>query len=71
MAADGSTIYQNGALVKEGLTTLGEYWEENPRSHCHDMMGHIIEWYYNGWPALNHLSQASKKFLLSRICRRA
>lgn len=36
------------AFILEGLTTLGEYWEENPRSHCHDMMGHIIEWYYNG-----------------------
>lgn len=23
------------------MTTLGEYWEHNPRSHCHDMMGHI------------------------------
>ena len=32
----------------DGETTLGEYWETNPRSHCHDMMGHIIEWYYNG-----------------------
>lgn len=30
------------------MTTLGEYWETNPRSHCHDMMGHVIEWYYNG-----------------------
>ncbi|MDD3220063.1 MAG: family 78 glycoside hydrolase catalytic domain [Lachnospiraceae bacterium] len=36
------------AFVLDGLTTLGEYWEENPRSHCHDMMGHITEWYYNG-----------------------
>lgn len=36
------------AFVMDGLTTLGEYWESNPRSHCHDMMGHIIEWYYNG-----------------------
>lgn len=36
------------AFVKDGMTTLGEYWENNPRSHCHDMMGHIIEWYYNG-----------------------
>lgn len=36
------------AFVLAGETTLGEYWEENPRSHCHDMMGHIIEWYYNG-----------------------
>ena len=36
------------AFVKAGETSLGEYWEENPRSHCHDMMGHIAEWYYNG-----------------------
>lgn len=36
------------AFVLDGMTTLGEYWEKNPRSHCHDMMGHIIEWYYNG-----------------------
>ena len=36
------------AFILDGETTLGEYWEKNPRSHCHDMMGHIIEWYYNG-----------------------
>lgn len=36
------------AFILDGMTTLGEYWETNPRSHCHDMMGHIIEWYYNG-----------------------
>lgn len=36
------------AFVLEGETTLGEYWESNPRSHCHDMMGSIIHWYYNG-----------------------
>ena len=36
------------AFIMDGETTLGEYWETNPRSHCHDMMGHIIEWYYNG-----------------------
>lgn len=36
------------AFILDGETTLGEYWEANPRSHCHDMMGHIIEWYYNG-----------------------
>ncbi len=36
------------AFVLAGETTLGEYWEENPRSHNHDMMGHIVEWFYNG-----------------------
>lgn len=44
------------AFVKSGMTTLGEYWEENPRSHCHDMMGHIIEWYYNGIAGIEALT---------------
>lgn len=44
------------AFVLEGETTLGEYWESNPRSHCHDMMGHIIEWYYNGLAGIQPLA---------------
>lgn len=52
------------AFVKEGLTTLGEYWEENPRSHCHDMMGHIIEWYYNGLAGIKPLEPCFKKVLI-------
>ena len=36
------------AFILDGETTLGEYWETNPRSHCHDMMGHIVEWFYSG-----------------------
>lgn len=43
------------AFVLDGETTLGEYWEQNPRSHCHDMMGHIIEWYYNGLAGIRSL----------------
>lgn len=52
------------AFVKEGLTTLGEYWEENPRSHCQDMMGHIIEWYYNGLAGIKPLEPGFKKVLI-------
>ena len=52
------------AFVKEGLTTLGEYWEENPRSHCHVMMGHIIEWYYNGLAGIKPLEPGFKKVLI-------
>lgn len=52
------------AFVKDGLTTLGEYWEENPRSHCHDMMGHIIEWYYNGIAGIKPLSPGFKEILI-------
>lgn len=49
------------AFVKDGMTTLGEYWEHNPRSHCHDMMGHIIEWYYNGIAGIQILEPGFRK----------
>ena len=49
------------AFVLDGETTLGEYWESNPRSHCHDMMGHIIEWYYNGIAGIQNLAPGFKK----------
>lgn len=44
------------AFVRDGETTLGEYWEDNPRSHCHDMMGHIIEWYYRSIAGIEPLA---------------
>lgn len=49
------------AFVLDGETTLGEYWETNPRSHCHDMMGHIIEWFYNGLAGIQPLEPGFKK----------
>lgn len=49
------------AFVLDGETTLGEYWEHNPRSHCHDMMGHIIEWFYNGLAGIQPLSPGFSK----------
>ena len=52
------------AFVLAGETTLGEYWEENPRSHCHDMMGHIAEWYYNGIAGIRPLEPGFKKVLI-------
>ncbi len=52
------------AFVKGGETTLGEYWEENPRSHCHDMMGHIAEWYYNGIAGIRPLEPGFGKVLI-------
>ncbi len=33
-------------FVERGETTLPEYWEDDARSHNHDMMGHIYEWIY-------------------------
>ncbi|WP_294213516.1 family 78 glycoside hydrolase catalytic domain [Pseudobutyrivibrio sp.] len=52
------------AFILDGETTLGEYWESNPRSHCHDMMGHIIEWYYNGLAGIKPLEPGFKKVLI-------
>lgn len=49
------------AFVKDGETSLGEYWEKNPRSHCHDMMGHIAEWYYNGIAGIEMLQPGFKE----------
>ncbi|MBR1660296.1 MAG: alpha-L-rhamnosidase, partial [Oscillospiraceae bacterium] len=49
------------AFVLDGETTLGEYWERNPRSHCHDMMGHIIEWYYNGLAGIRPLEPGFRR----------
>ena len=49
------------AFVLDGETTLGEYWERNPRSHCHDMMGHIIEWYYNGLAGIEALAPGFRR----------
>ena len=52
------------AFVKDGFTTLGEYWEKNPRSHCHDMMGHILEWYYDGIAGIRPLAPGFRKVLV-------
>lgn len=52
------------AFVLDGETTLGEYWEKNPRSHCHDMMGHIVEWYYNGIAGIRLLKPGFEKICI-------
>ena len=52
------------AFVLDKMTTLGEYWEKNPRSYCHDMMGHIIEWYYNGIAGIIPDEPGFKKVLI-------
>ena len=49
------------AFVLDGETTLGEYWETNPRSHCHDMMGHIAEWYYNALAGIKLLAPGFRR----------
>lgn len=53
------------AFVLDGETTLGEYWEHNPRSHAHDMMGHIIEWYYRGLAGIHPTEPGFKRVKIS------
>ena len=52
------------AFILDGETTLGEYWETNPRSHCHDMMGHIIEWYYCNMAGIKPVEPGFKGVLI-------
>ncbi len=33
-------------FVQMGETTLPEFWRDNARSRNHDMMGHIMEWFF-------------------------
>lgn len=34
-------------FIKKGETTLPEFWSDDSRSRNHDMMGHILEWFYS------------------------
>ncbi len=55
-AADRNDIIYNMILkdthpsylrfVKMGETTLPEFWRDDARSRNHDMMGHIMEWFF-------------------------
>ena len=33
-------------FVQQGETTLPEFWRDDARSRNHDMMGHIMEWFF-------------------------
>ncbi|ERT00357.1 hypothetical protein HMPREF1624_03728 [Sporothrix schenckii ATCC 58251] len=33
-------------FLRRGETTLSEFWQDNCRSKCHDMLGTIYEWFY-------------------------
>lgn len=35
-------------FIEQGETTLPEFWQDDARSRNHDMMGHIMEWFFNG-----------------------
>ena len=51
-------------FVLHGETTLPEFWSDNARSRNHDMLGHIVEWFYNGMAGINSRSAAFKEITI-------
>ena len=58
MLEDGFSYYH---FVQTGETALGEYWEDNPRSHNHDMMGSLLELYYSSLAGIKPLEPGFQK----------
>lgn len=52
------------AFVRDGETSLGEYWKTNPRSHNHDMLGHIAAWYFYGMAGIRPLAPGFSRVLI-------
>jgi hypothetical protein len=52
-------------FVNMGETTLPEYWRDDARSRNHDMLGHIMEWFYSGMAGITSEENAFKKIKIS------
>jgi alpha-L-rhamnosidase len=52
-------------FVKNGETTLPEFWKDDARSRNHDMMGHILEWMYKELLGITSLKDAYKQILIA------
>jgi hypothetical protein len=52
-------------FVEMGETTLPEYWRDDARSRNHDMLGHIMEWFYSGMAGITSAENAFKKINVS------
>lgn len=51
-------------FIRRGETTLNEFWQDECRSKCHDMLGTIYEWFYAAILGLRSTSEAYKTFLV-------
>jgi hypothetical protein len=49
-------------FLRRGETTLNEFWQDNCRSKCHDMLGTIYEWFYEGVLGVKAETEAYKTF---------
>ncbi|MBZ6372278.1 MAG: glycoside hydrolase family 78 protein [Microbacterium hominis] len=49
-------------FLRRGETTLLEFWQDECRSKCHDMLGTIYEWFYAAVLGLKPVSEAYRTF---------
>jgi hypothetical protein len=49
-------------FLRRGETTLLEFWQDECRSKCHDMLGTIYEWFYAAVLGLKPISDAYRTF---------
>lgn len=51
-------------FLRRGETTLLEFWQDNCRSKCHDMLGSIYEWFYSYVLGVRPLTEAYRTWRL-------
>ncbi|KAM5354910.1 hypothetical protein ACJ41O_001556 [Fusarium nematophilum] len=51
-------------FLRRGETTLLEFWQDNCRSKCHDMLGTIYEWFYDYALGVKPLTDAYRTWRL-------
>lgn len=49
-------------FLRRGETTLLEFWQDECRSKCHDMLGTIYEWFYSAVLGLKPIENAYRTF---------
>ena len=49
-------------FLRRGETTLLEFWQDDCRSKCHDMLGTIYEWFYAAVLGVKPVGEAYKTF---------
>lgn len=49
-------------FIRRGETTLNEFWQDECRSKCHDMLGTIYEWFYAAALGVKPVGEAYRTF---------
>lgn len=51
-------------FIRRGETTLNEFWQDECRSKCHDMLGTIYEWFYAAVLGIKPVGEAYRTFTI-------